>query len=444
MMGYLSHHSSIFHCNTFIHHMHFHTMPTIIEKIFAAHSSDRVAPGETIWLDIDVRTARDFGGHNVVKHLKRHYDGNYLADPEKTYFTFDLSVPAKTIKYAINQQVCRKFARETGMHLLDIDEGIGTHVLIEKGIVTPGATAVGTDSHYNILGAVGAFGQGMGDTDIAFAFKTGRTWFEVPETMKIVVDGTYRWPATPRDLTFAVMKKLGSSGMLGMAAEYYGEEIQRLSLDGRITLASQTTEMGGIIAFIPPDGKILDFVSERAGREVRGVHADEDAPYAQEVHVDVEGLEPLVASPPRPTDIRPVSEMEGMEIDSVFIGSCTNGRFEDLEIAARILKGRKVKQGVNLRITPATKEVWRRAVAEGLADIFVSAGAVAFTNPGCGGCAEGMPGLVGEDEVELSTTNRNYKGKQGPGEIYLVSPATAAASAVAGYLTTPDTLEVNQ
>jgi len=369
-------------------------MSTIIEKIFAAHSTDRVAAGETIWLDIDVRTARDFGGPNVVKHLKEHYEGDYLADPERTYFTFDLSVPAKTIKYAINQQICRKFAKETGMNLFDVDEGIGTHVLIEKGIVTPGATAVGTDSHYNILGAVGAFGQGMGDTDIAFAFKTGRTWFEVPETMKITVDGSYHWPATPRDLTFAVMKKLGSSGMLGMAAEYYGGEIQRLSLDGRITLASQTTEMGGIIAFIPPDEKI--------------------------------------------------SEMEGIEIDSVFIGSCTNGRFEDLQAAAGILKGRKVKSGVNLRITPATKEVWKRAIAEGLVDIFINAGAVVFTNPGCGGCAEGMPGLVGEDEVELSTTNRNYRGKQGPGEIYLVSPATAAASAVKGYLTSPDSLEVKQ
>jgi len=419
-------------------------MPTIIEKIFAAHSTDRVAAGETIWLDIDVRTARDFGGPNVVKHLKEHYEGDYLADPERTYFTFDLSVPAKTIKYAINQQICRKFAKETGMNLFDVDEGIGTHVLIEKGIVTPGATAVGTDSHYNILGAVGAFGQGMGDTDIAFAFKTGRTWFEVPETMKITVDGNYHWPATPRDLTFAVMKKLGSSGMLGMAAEYYGGEIQRLSLDGRITLASQTTEMGGIIAFIPPDEKILDFMSRRAGREVKGVYADEEAEYAREVHVDVEGLEPMVASPPRPTNIHPVSEMEGIEIDSVFIGSCTNGRFEDLQAAAGILKGRKVKSGVNLRITPATKEVWKRAIAEGLVDIFINAGAVVFTNPGCGGCAEGMPGLVGEDEVELSTTNRNYRGKQGPGEIYLVSPATAAASAVKGYLTSPDSLEVKQ
>ena len=415
---------------------------TIIEKIFQSHSGDEIKAGSVAWIDLDVRTARDFGGPNVVKHLRENYDGNYLEDPEKTYFTFDLSVPAKTIKYAINQQICRKFAKETSMNIFDVDEGIGTHVLIEKGIVTPGSTAVGTDSHYNILGAVGAFGQGMGDTDIAFAFKTGRTWFEVPETMKINVEGTYDWPSTPRDLTFAVMKELGSSGMLGMAAEYYGDEIEKLSLDGRITLASQTTEMGGIIAFIPPDDNVIEFMSRRAGRNVKGVYADKDANYVKEVHVDVDKLEPMVASPPKPTNISPVSEMEGIEIDSVFIGSCTNGRYEDMLAAAKILKGRKVKKGVNLRITPSTKEVWAKAIKDGLVDIFINAGAVVFTNPGCGGCAEGMPGLVGEDEVELSTTNRNYKGKQGPGKIYLVSPATAAASAVKGYLASPDSTGV--
>jgi len=414
---------------------------TIIEKIFQRHSGGgggtEPEPGSVVWIELDVRTARDFGGPNVVKHLRENYDGDYLADPEKTFFTFDLSVPAKTIKYAINQQICRKFAGETGMGVFDVDAGIGTHVLMEKGIVTPGSTAVGTDSHYNILGAIGAFGQGMGDMDIAFAFRTGRTWFEVPETMKINVHGTYEWPATSRDLTFAVMRELGSSGMLGMAAEYYGDAIDRLSLDGRITLASQTTEMGGIIAFIPPDDRVIDFIGRRTGRDVNGVYADSDAHYVEEVDIDVDELEPLVASPPKPTDIHPVSELEGTEIDSVFIGSCTNGRYEDMLAAARILKGRKVRKGINLRITPATKEVWMRVIREGLVDIFMEAGAVVFTNPGCGGCAEGMPGLVGEGEIEISTTNRNYRGKQGPGKIYLASPATAAASAVKGYITSP-------
>jgi len=411
---------------------------TIVEKIFSNHTDDEVAPGEIVWIDIDVKTARDFGGPNVVRHLKKHYSGNYIADPERTFFTFDLSTPARTIKYAINQQVCRRFARETGLRVFDVDQGVGTHVLIEKGLVLPGEIAVGTDSHYNILGAIGAFGQGMGDVDIAFAFKTSRTWFEVPPTMKVVVEGEYSWPTTARDLTFAVMKKIGSSGALGMAMEYYGNAIDSLSLDGRITLASQTTEMGGIIGFIPPSREILAEIERRSGRKPAPVYADPEAEYTEEVHVDVDDLEPLVAAPPSPTNIKPVSDLEGMEIDSVFIGSCTNGRYEDLLAVARVLKGKKVKDGVTVRITPSTKEVWARAIKDGLVDIFMEAGAVVFSNPGCGGCAEGMAGLVGEDEVELSTTNRNFPGKQGPGKIYLVSPAVAAASAVEGKLVLPD------
>jgi len=416
---------------------------TVIEKIFKAHSTDEVVPGEIIWLDLDVRTARDFGGPNVIKHLQREYrNGEEVADIDRTYFTFDLSVPAKTIKYAVSQQVCRTFAKETGAKVFDVDEGIGTHMLMEKGIVKPGSTAVGTDSHYNILGGIGAFGQGMGDTDIAFAFKTGKTWFEVPETLRINIEGTYSWPATPRDLTFAVMHKLGSSGMLGKAAEYYGPSVDHLSVDGRITLASQTTEMGGIIAFIPPNQEVLNWVSGRTGQPTAGVYADENALYIREITVDVHGLEPLVAQPFKPTNVVMASELVGMPIDSVFIGSCTNGRFGDMEVVARILKGRTIKKGIVLRITPATKEVWLQSIRGGLIDVFIEAGATVFTNPGCGGCAEGMAGMVGDGEVALSTTNRNYKGKQGPGEIYLVSPAVAAASAVTGELTTPDALVV--
>ena len=200
--------------------------------------------------------------------------------------------------------------------------------------------------------------------------------------------------------------------------------------------------MGGIIAFIPPDQEVLNWMNSRTGQLPKGVYADEDAYYIDTVSVDLQNLEPLIAQPPKPSDIVPASDFAGMEIDSAFIGSCTNGRFEDMEIAARILKGHTVKKGITLRITPATKEVWTRVIHEGLIDVFIKAGATVFTNPGCGGCAEGMPGMVGEGEIALSTTNRNYRGKQGPGEIYLVSPAIAAASAVTGKLTTPDEIGV--
>ncbi len=407
-------------------------MATIVEKILQKHSTERAQAGEIVWIDLDIITAREFGGPNVVRHLREHFSGNYVAKKDSTFFTFDLSVPAKTLKYALAQDICRKFAKENGIKVFDINQGIGTHVLIDKGIVKPGMTAVGTDSHYNILGAVGVFGQGMGDKDIAFAFKTGKTWFEVPYTMKVTVEGSYSFPAVARDLTFAVMRELGPAGALGRAIEYYGNAIENLSMDGRITLASQTTEMGGIIGFTPMDAKLQKFYEEK-GVSFRPIAADRDAEYVDEIHIDVNDLEPLMAAPPNPCNVHPVSEFEGMEIDGAFIGSCTNGRYEDLIAAARVLKGRKVK--VPLTITPTTREVWLRIMREGVWEIFAEAGAV-LTNPGCGGCAEGMAGLIG-DEVYLSTTNRNYPGKQGPGKLYLVSPVIAAASAVEGKLTIP-------
>ncbi len=407
-------------------------MSTIVEKILQQHSEQKVEPGEIVWIDLDIVTAREFGGPNVVKHLRKHFSGNYVAKIESTFFTFDLSVPAKTLKYALAQDICRKFARESGIKVFDINQGIGTHVLIDRGVVRPGMTAVGTDSHYNILGAVGVFGQGMGDKDIAFAFKTGKTWFEVPETMKVIVEGAYKFPTVARDLTFAVMRELGPAGALGKSVEYYGHAIENLSIDGRITLASQTTEMGGIIGFPPMDEKLKIFY-EKKRIDFKPIKADKDAQYVDEIHIDVENLEPLMAAPPNPCNVYSVSEYEGMDIDGAFIGSCTNGRYEDLVAAARILKGKKVK--VPLTITPTTRETWLRVMREGIWEIFAQAGAV-LTNPGCGGCAEGMPGLIG-DEIYLSTTNRNYPGKQGPGKLYLVSPVIAAASAVEGKVTIP-------
>ena len=407
-------------------------MLTIVEKILQQHSEHKVEPGEIAWINLDIITAREFGGPNVVKHLRKHFSGNYVAKPESTFFTFDLSVPAKTLKYALAQDICRKFAKEVGIKVFDINQGIGTHVLIDRGVVQPGMTAVGTDSHYNILGAVGVFGQGMGDKDIAFAFKTGKTWFEVPQSMKVIVEGRYRFPTVARDLTFAVMRELGPAGALGKSIEYYGEAIVNLSMDGRITLASQTTEMGGIIGFPPMDEKLKKFY-ERKDIDFKPIQADRDAEYVDEIHIDVNALEPLMAVPPNPCNVHPVSEYEGMEIDGAFIGSCTNGRYEDMIAAAKVLKGKRVK--VPLTITPTTREVWLRVIREGIWEIFAQAGAV-LTNPGCGGCAEGMAGLIG-DEVYLSTTNRNYPGKQGPGKLYLVSPAIAAASAIEGKVTIP-------
>ena len=330
------------------------------------------------------------------------------------------------------------FAREHGLKVYDVNAGIGSHVAIEEGLAYPGSTFVGTDSHLNILGAVGAFGQGMGDQDIAFAFKTGRTWFEVPPTMKVVVRGTLTPPCTARDLTLAVLAKLGARGALGRAIEFYGPAIEALDLAGRITLSSQVTEMGGIIGFIPPSEAVLAYARQRTGRpDLQAVYADPDAEYIETVEVDIDGLEPLVACPPNPANVHPVRELAGKRIDSVFLGSCTNGRFEDFEAVAQVVKGKKIAPHVMATVVPATRQVYEQMLRSGTLETLFDAGFI-ISNPGCGGCASGHLGMTGEKQVQLSTSNRNFPGKQGAGDTYLVSPVTAAWSALAGEIALPE------
>jgi len=405
---------------------------TIIEKIFKNHSKDKIEVGKTIWLDIDVRTARDFGGAQVVKNLLENYDGNYIEDAKKTFFTFDCNAPANTIGYANNQQICRKFARRHGIRLYDVDAGIGSHVLMEEGIIHAGLTAVGTDSHYNIVGAVGAFGQGMGDVDIAFIFKTGKTWFDVPPTIKVNFIGIPEEKWTAKDLALFTVKNL-KGHVLGKAIEFYGDVIDSLSLDGRITLASMVTEMGGIIGFIPPSKEVINWMEIVSNKKIKPIYADKDANYEKEMDIDVASLEPMVALPGNPANVKPVRELQDTKVDSVFIGSCTNGRFEDMKMAADILKGKKVHDGVMLKIVPSTRKVWEKMLKSGIAEQLFEAGAI-ISNAGCGGCAAGQIGMTGEEEVQVSTANRNFKGKQGLGDTYLASPVTAAMSALNGYI----------
>lgn len=413
---------------------------TVIEKIFVDHTADEVAPGRVIWLELDLRSARDFAGANVVKRFREAYPGERVADPGKTFFTFDLNAPPNTIAYAENQRVCRAFAREQGIKVYDVDAGIGTHVLMEEGLVLPGHTAVGTDSHFNILGAVGAFGQGMGDVDIAFAFRYGRTWFEVPPTMKVVLRGRYEYPTTAKDLVLFLVGKLGARGALGRAVEIYGEAVEALDMAGRITLCSMATEMGAISAFLPPSDGLWSFLEETTGkRDHPYPTADPDAEYVQELEFDVSGLKPKIAAPPRPDNVYDVSELEGERVDAVFVGSCTNGRYEDIRLVAEILKGRKVAKGVILTVVPATRRVWGRLLREGWLQVLHDAGAI-ISHPRCSGCAQGHLGMTGEGEVQLSTANRNFPGKQGKGRTYLCSPATAAATALFGRITSPEHL----
>ena len=411
---------------------------TIVEKIIRAHSRDEVKPGGIVWLDLDVRSARDFGGPNVVKNYEKEYGAEPPADASQTFFTFDLCVPACSLKYADNQQACRDFARKHNIRVFDVDRGIGSHALIEEGLAPANSTVVGTDSHLNILGAAGSFGQGMGDVDITFAFRTGRTWFEVPGSVQVVLKGTPSPAASAKDLTLFLCRELGTKKIALKSAEFSGEALRNLTLAGRITLCSMITEMAGIIGFIPEISTAAQSEIESfTGRPAQAFGPDPDALYDEVVSLDVSGLPPLAAVPPSPNTVREVTELKGTRIDSGFIGSCTNGRTEDFEAAVRVLKGRKVKDGVMLKIVPATRRVYEDLLHKGLLDELFRSGAI-IVNPGCGGCADGHVGLTGKGEVQISTGNRNFPGKQGKGLTCLASPAVVAASCIAGRIVAPE------
>ena len=410
---------------------------TVIEKILVAHSAkSKVIPGEIIDVVIDARVARDFGGANVVKHMQENQLG--IDDGSKTFFTFDCNPTGSDQKYAANQHKCRLYAREHGLRVYDIDKGIGTHLLIEEGLAYPGSTAISTDSHANILGAVGAFGQGMGDKDIAAAWHKGSTWFKVPQTVKIVLEGHPGPGLSAKDIVLNLLDLYGANTLLGNAIEIEGEMVNALTLDLRITIASMATEMGAIIIFLPPNKEVIRYCESRARKKVVPQLADPDAIYKMIHNVDVSRFSSKISLPGQPHDTANLP-IEKVWIDSAFIGSCTNGRMEDLRSAAEVLEGRRLADGVVLKIVPATDRVWQHCLEEGLMEIFKESGAL-VSNAGCAGCAAGQVGQNGPGEVTISTGNRNFPGKQGQGEVYLASPEIVAASAVAGYITSPDAI----
>lgn len=408
----------------------------VVEKILAAHSGRKhVMPGQIIDVAIDCRVARDFGGASVVRNLIDN--GLTVDDPTRTFFTFDCNPGGSDQKYAANQQYCRQFARENDITVFDINSGIGTHLSIDKGLILPGQTFVSTDSHANIVGAVGAFGQGMGDQDIASVWANGTAWFKVPKSVKIAFKGTLPENITAKDIVLNMLDTFGTHQLLGYSVEIYGEAVSRLTLDERITISSMATEMGAIIILFTPTDAIVQELEKRHGKKVTPVFADDDAVYDKVISLDVSQFKPMVAKPGHPHDDIEIGEVKKIKIDSAFIGSCTNGRMEDLEAAARILEDKKVAPGVMLKIVPSTDEIWKQALEKGLIKIFKNAGAL-VSNAGCAGCAAGQVGQNGPGEITVSTGNRNFAGRQGRGYVYLASPAVVAASAVAGYITSPD------
>jgi 3-isopropylmalate dehydratase small subunit len=409
---------------------------TMLEKILANHSKyAEVKPGDILDVMIDTRVARDFGGANVVMNITDF--GLQIDDPQKTFFTFDCNPTGSDQKYAVNQQICRTFARRNGIRVFDIDAGIGTHVIIDEGIVVPGETAISTDSHANILGAIGAFGQGMGDMDIASGWNKGKIWFKVPESVRIDLIGDIPDGISAKDIVLNLLGNFGANSLLGFSVEIYGKAAEKMTLDQRITISSMATEMGAIIILFPPSIRIIKYSSARSKKTVKPVWADEDASYARSFSIDLAGFRQMVSRPGAPHDTVDISEVSGQKIDSGFIGSCTNGRMEDMRKAAGVLEGRKTAPGVVLKIVPATDSIWKECLANGLIEIFKKSGAL-VSNAGCAGCAAGQVGQNGPGEVTVSTGNRNFPGKQGKGSVFLASPEIVAASAVAGFITTPD------
>jgi 3-isopropylmalate dehydratase small subunit len=408
----------------------------LIEKIIASHSDQKVVkPGDIVDVKIDVRAARDFGGANVVKHLVDN--GLSVHDPSKTIFTFDCNPGGSDQKYAQNQHFCRQYARENNIRIYDVNMGIGTHLAIDNGLAWPGNTFVSTDSHANILGSIGCFGQGMGDQDIAAAWAKGFVWFKVPASIRLNLNGIKPENVSAKDIVLNLLSIFGANKLLGYSVEIYGEAVDKLTLSDRITISSMATEMGAIILFFSPTPDVLYKLKALTGKQYMTVVADRNAIYEKTFDIDISRFVPMVAKPGHPHDTIAVNDVRNVKIDSAFIGSCTNGRLEDLYVAASILIGKKVAPGVVLKIVPATDAIWKQALDEGIIRIFKESGAM-VSNAGCAGCAAGQVGQNGPGEVTISTGNRNFEGKQGKGSVYLASPAIVAASAIAGYITTPD------
>ena len=418
---------------------------TMIQKIMQRASGKEVQIGDRVWCNVDLSTARDFGGPNCVLQFEDVTDKQgKVWDPEKIAFTFDLQAPAHSEKVSNNQKIIREFSKKQGISkVFDINWGIGQHVLLENGHVKPGDVILGTDSHMNLLGAVGAFATGVGNTDIVASWILGTLWFRVPETMKITATGKFAKGVYMRDLLTHLVGTLGADGMFFKAVEFYGDTVENSTLADRITLCSMVTEMSGKVGLIMPSGPVLDWLAARAGDEVRqrvkDLAADADAPYCQEVSVDVSKLEPLASCPDAPDNVKKVREVAGEKIQQVHIGSCSNGRFEDITAAFEVLQagGFQVSPEVRTIITPSTREVMKQCAEAGYIQKFLEAGVV-FTNPTCSLCTAEHYGALPSGDVAISTTNRNFIGKVGKGShTYLMSPASAMASAVRGVITDP-------
>ncbi len=414
---------------------------TITEKILAAHAGKKsVSPGELLNVRIDLALANDITAPLAIKAFKE-IGAKKVFHRDRVVLVPDHFTPAKDIPSAEQCKILREFAKAQRLtYFFEIGEcGIEHALLPEQGLVLPGEVVIGADSHTCTYGALGAFSTGVGSTDLGAAMATGKLWFKVPESLKLIYYGKINPWVSGKDLILFTIGNIGVDGALYQAMEFSGEAIQKLSMASRLTMANMAIEAGGKNGIIEPDETTLRFVKPRAKRPYRVYRSDPEARYADIREFDASKIFPQVALPHIPSNVKDVREIGKVEIDQVIIGSCTNGHLDDLRTAAKILKGRKIASSLRLIVIPATPEIYRQALKEGLFDVFLSAHAV-ISPPTCGPCLGGHMGVLAEGERALATTNRNFRGRMGhaQSEVYLSNPAVAAASAVRGWICHPE------
>ncbi len=409
------------------------------EKILLNHTDDKsIEPGEIIEASIDVAMSHEMMGSRVLPHLSEA-KVEKIWDPNRVVMILDHWVPAPTVEAATIHQRVRQFVKDFQIeNFYDVGSGICHQVLVEEGHIRPGELVVGTDSHTTTAGAFGALATGIGATDMAIVLATGHLWFRVPETIKITYTGAVPPTVMGKDIILYTLGQLGVEGATFQALEYHGKTLTQLSLDAWMTLTNMAVETGAMAALIPPDNRVIEYVKTRTKEKFTPVHPDKSANYHQTLDFDISKLEPQVATPSLPTQAVPVSEVAGTLVDQAYLGSCTNGRLEDLQVAAQILTGKRVADGVRLIVNPASRKVYHSALESGVIGTLVKAGAT-MGPATCGACFGGHCGLLAPGEVCISSTNRNFPGRMGSADaqIYLASPATVAASAITGQITDP-------
>jgi 3-isopropylmalate/(R)-2-methylmalate dehydratase large subunit len=415
----------------------------ITEKILAKASGKQVVhPGEIFDANVDMVMVHDLTGPLAVEAFKK-IGVQKVWDNKKVVVILDHQVPAESVKAAELHKTMRQFAKDQNLRIYDVGKGGICHqVMPEKGHVVPGTIIVGADSHTCTYGAFGAFATGIGSTEAAAVFATGKIWLKVPPAIKVNVKGKFQKYVTPKDLILSIIGKMSVDGAIYKSAEFTGPTIKSMSMAGRMTLCNMAVEMGAKNGIIEPDETTRKFLEDRTNAPFQSLKSDADAVYERTVEFDVSNMEPQIACPSSVDNVKPVSEVGNVPIEQAFIGSCTNGRIEDLRLAAEVLKGKHVKDGVRALVIPASQEVYRQALNEGLLEIFTDAGAL-VCGSACGPCLGGHIGLLAAGETCVSTSNRNFIGRMGSTQasVYLASPATVAASAVTGKITNPQQLE---